>query len=331
MQMETTTTRIRSVPLGRTKLMVTNLGLGSAQFGWMFTPVPTAQAVATFERAYALGVRFFDTSPLYGRGLAEARLGMVLPKHPRDGFTLSSKVGYAIHPDDPVPDGEAHVNPETRAHDFSYDFAMRSLEGTLKRTRLSRIDILLIHDPDDHLEECLRGTYKAIRKLRDEGVIGAIGAGMNVAENLAWLARRAQFDCFLLAGRYTLIDQSALAELLPIAQEQRIAIYVGGPFNSGLLADPFAPNAKFNYDTAGREWVDKAQKAAGVCARHGVDIKAAAMQFPLGHPAVVSVVSGARSVAELEQNVSAFNAPIPPELWADLKRERLLGENVPTP
>ena len=324
-------TRIRSVPLGRTKIKVTNFGLGSAQFGWMFAPVPNAQATATFERAIELGIRFFDTSPLYGRGIAESRLGKVLPKLVRESFALSSKVGYAIEPDDPVPDGESPVNPDFRGQDFSYDFAMRSLEGTLKRTGLSRLDILLIHDPDDQMEACLAGTYRAIRKLRDEGVIGAIGAGMNDAAKLAWLARRAEFDCFLMAGRYTLIDQEALIELLPLASEQGLVIYVGGPFNSGLLADPFAANPKFNYDAAGHEWVDKAQRVARVCTRHGVDIKSAALQFPLGHPAVVSVVSGARSVVELEQNVAAFNAPVSAALWADLKREGLLGEHVPTP
>ncbi len=323
--------KIRSVALGQTKLTVTNFGLGSAQFGWLFAPVSHAQATATFNRACELGIRFFDTSPLYGRGIAEARLGRVLPGLPRDSFTLSSKVGYAIEPDDAVPDGESTANPEPRGHDFSYDFAMRSLEGTLRRTGLSRVDILLIHDPDDHMEACLQGTYKALYRLREQGVIGAIGAGMNDAGKLAWLAKHAQFDCFLMAGRYTLIDQTAHDELLPIAKAQGIAIYVGGPFNSGLLADPFAPNPKFNYDTAGREWVDKAQRVATVCTRHGVDIKAAALQFPLGHPSVVSVVSGPRSVAELEQNVEAFNAPIPAELWDELRHEGLLPDTVPTP
>lgn len=321
----------KRVPLGRTALQVTQFGLGSAQLGWMYEPVEQPSALATVRRAHELGCGFFDTSPLYGSGLAESRFGAVLPGLPRASFTLSDKVGYAIYPDTPPPDPAASQPPPSPGKDFSYDGALRMVEGSLRRLGLDRIDILLLHDPDEHMDEALAGTYPALRRLRDEGVVGAIGAGMNHSHLLARLAREGDFDCFLMAGRYTLLDQAALADLLPLAQERGIAIYIGGPFNSGILADPYAPNATFNYAPSSREWVAKAQRLDAVCRRHGVSLKAAAIQFPLGHPAVVSVLSGARSVAELEENVAAFREELPAALWHDLRSEGLLGEDVPTP
>ena len=321
----------KRVPLGRTALEVTQFGLGSAQLGWMYEPVSRQQALDTLRRAHELGCGFFDTSPLYGSGLAESRFGAVLPSFPRESFTLSDKVGYAIYPDSPLPNENVAQPPPAPGKDYSYDGALRMVEGSLKRLGLDRIDIMLIHDPDEHMDEALNGTYPALRRLRDEGVVGAIGAGMNDSRLLARLAREGDFDCFLMAGRYTLLDQTALADLLPLAEERGIAIYVGGPFNSGILADPFAPNVTFNYGRAPREWVDKAQRLDAACRRHGVSLKAAAIQFPLGHPAVVSVLSGARSVSELEENVAAFREELPAALWKDLRAEGLLGEGVPTP
>jgi D-threo-aldose 1-dehydrogenase len=320
----------RRVPLGRTALQVTQLGLGSAQFGWMYEPVRREQALDTVRRAHELGCGFFDTSPLYGSGLAESRFGAVLPALPRASFVLSDKVGYAIYPDSPPPDESSAQPPAGPGKDYSYDGTLRMVEGSLKRLGLDRIDILLIHDPDEQIDEALAGSYRALRRLRDEGVVGAIGAGMNHSHLLARLAREGDFDCFLMAGRYTLLDQTALADLLPLAEERGIAIYVGGPFNSGILANPFAPNATFNYDKAARPWVEKAQRLDAVCRRHGVSLKAAAIQFPLGHPAVVSVLSGARSVAELEENVAAFREELPAALWQELRSEGLLAEDVPT-
>jgi D-threo-aldose 1-dehydrogenase len=319
----------RKVRLGRTQLEITQFGLGSAAIGWLYTPVQQAEAHATIRRAYDLGCRFFDTAPLYGSGLAEARFGGVLPDLPRESFVLSTKVGYAVYPDSPLPaEGEKPAQPD---RDYSYDGTFRIVEGSLKRLGLDRIDILLIHDPDDHMEEALQGAYPALRKMRDEGLIGAIGAGMNHGHLLARLAREAEFDCFLLAGRYTLLDQVALTDLLPLAQQQGIAIYVGGPFNSGILADPYAAQPAFNYGPATADWISKAQQIDAICQRHNVPLKAAAIQFPLSHPAVVSVLSGARSVAEVEENVAMFRVPIPAALWDDLRSARLLAEDVPTP
>lgn len=321
----------RKVPLGRTALQVTQLGLGSAALGWMYAPVAREAAEATVRRAHELGCAFFDTSPLYGRGLAEARVGAALGDVPRESFVLSDKVGYAVYPETPLPDETTGLPPPQPGHDYSYDGALRMLEGSLARLGLDRIDILLIHDPDDYIDEALAGTYRALRRMRDEGVVGAIGAGMNSSRRLARLAQSAQFDCFLLAGRYTLLDQSALHDLLPIAEQQGIAIYIGGPFNSGILANPHADHPTFNYEPAAAEWVAKVRRLDAVCQRHNVLLKAAALQFPLGHPAVVSVLTGARSVEELEENVAMFRTLVPAALWQELQSEGLLADDLPLP
>lgn len=321
---------MQKVALGRTGLEITPFGLGTAQLGWMYEAVATEDALATARRAYEHGVNFFDTSPLYGSGLAESRIGAVLRELQRDSFVLSDKVGYAVESDAPLPD-LADGPPRQPARDYSYDGAMRLFEASLKRTGLDRIDVMLIHDPDDYMEEAISGTYRALHELRSQGVIKGIGAGMNFGHKLAWLAERGDFDCFLLAGRYTLLDQSALDDLLPIADRQGIAIYIGGPFNSGILANPYAENATFNYEPAASAWLQKARQIDGVCQRYGVPLKAAALQFPLGHPAVVSILSGARSIGELEENLAAFRHAIPVALWDDLRSEGLIDERAPTP
>jgi D-threo-aldose 1-dehydrogenase len=321
----------KRVPLGRTKLTVSQLGMGSAALGWLYAGVDEAQALATLRRYFELGGAFVDTAPLYGRGLAETRVGKALSGVPRDSYTLSSKVGWAVYADTPMDAGDSSEPLPKPAYDPSYDGALRIVEGSLKRLGLERIDILLIHDPEDCIDESLRGTYRALDRLRSEGVIGALGAGMNYSKQLARLAREGDFDCFLLAGRYTLLDQDALGELLPLCEQKGIAVYVGGPFNSGILANPYSIQATFNYEPATREWVERAQQIDAVCKRHGVSLQAAAIQFPLGHPAVLSVVTGARSVAELEQNVAAFQTDLPADLWAELKHAGLLLAEAPVP
>ena len=315
--------------LGRTALNVTQFGLGSAQLGFMYEPVATDEAVATVHQAFDAGVNFFDTSPLYGSGVAEARLGAVLRQLPREQYVLSDKVGYAIEANAPLPNF-SQGPPPAPGRDYSYDGAARLVEGSLKRMGLDRIDILLIHDPEAHMQEAIEGTYVAIEGMREEGIVSAIGAGMNFSDKLTWLAERGDFDCFLMAGRYTLLDQSALDDLLPLAEKRNIAIYIGGPFNSGILANPYVPNVKFNYEVASAEWVRKAQAIDAVCQRHGVPLKAAALQFPLAHPAVVSVLSGPRSTAELQENLAAFQHPIPAALWDDLRSAGLIDERAPT-
>jgi D-threo-aldose 1-dehydrogenase len=319
----------RKVQLGRTQIEVTQFGLGTAAFGWLYSPVPAEQARQSIRHAYDRGCRFFDTSPLYGSGRAESRIRGVLDDVPRESFVLSTKVGYALYPEDALPAEDEQ--PRRLGQDFSYDGALRLVEGSLQRLGLDRIDCLLIHDPDQQIEAALNGTYRALRRLRDEGVVGAIGAGMNSGSLLARLAREAEFDCFLLAGRYTLLDQSALDDLLPIAVEQQIGIYLGGPFNSGILADPQAAQPTFNYGPASAEWLEKARRIDAICQRYGVPTKAAALQFPLAHPAIVSVVSGARSVAEVDDNLAMMQLEIPAALWDDLRSAGLLSDAMPTP
>jgi D-threo-aldose 1-dehydrogenase len=312
-------------PLGTTGLSVTRLGLGTAPLGGLYEPVSDDDAHAAVERAWELGLRFFDTAPLYGSGLAEQRLGHVLRSRPRDEFVLSTKVGRLLRADaPPEPRGLFRDTPPVNpVFDFSEAGALRSFEESLERLGLDRVDAALIHDPDNHHDEAVGGAYRALDRLRSEGRIRAVGAGMNQAEMLVQFAREADFDCFLLAGRYTLLDQRGLDELLPLCLERGIAIIAGGALNSGILADP-RPGATYNYRPAPPELLERAQRVEAVCARHGVPLKAAALQFPLGHPAVATVVVGARSAAQVEEDVRMFEWEIPAALWSDLAAEGLI-------
>jgi D-threo-aldose 1-dehydrogenase len=320
------------VQLGRTSLSVTRLGLGTAPLAGLYEEVAEEQALQVIERAWETGIRHFDTAPLYGHGLAEIRLGKALHDKPRDEFVLASKVGRLLRADAPPEPGQLFrgvpaVNP---VFDFSYDGVMRSVDESLERLQLERIDILHIHDPDNHFEEALHGAYRALDRLRSEGVIRAVGAGMNQAEMLVSFAREGNFDCFLLAGRYTLLDQVAIKELLPLCVERGIAIIAAGVYNSGILADP-KPGARYNYVPAPQELLERARRIRAVCDRHGVPLKAAAIQFPPAHPAVGCVVVGCRSVAQLDESREMFELEIPPVLWQDLRAEGLLQKGVPTP
>jgi D-threo-aldose 1-dehydrogenase len=320
------------VPLGHTGLSVTRFGLGTAPLAGLFEAVEESKGVAVIEQAWNSGIRSFDTAPLYGHGLAEIRVGKALKNKPRDDFTLATKVGRLLRADVPPEPGQSFrgTPPVNPTFDFSYDGVMRSVEESLERLGLERIDILHIHDPDDHYEEALHGAYRALDRLRSDGIIRAVGAGMNQAEMLTRFAREANFDCFLLAGRYTLLDQVALNELLPECVKRGIAIIAGGVYNSGILADP-KPDAHYNYQTAPAELVVRAHRILDICTRHNVPLKAAAIQFPLAHPAVTCVVVGCRSVAQLDESIDMFEFKIPPALWDDLKSARLLPDNAPTP
>jgi D-threo-aldose 1-dehydrogenase len=325
------------VPFGRTPLAVTRVGLGTAPLGGLYTGVDEDTALDTVRRAHARGLRFFDTAPLYGHGLAEQRTGRALSGLPRD-FVLATKVGRLLRADAPPDDTQLSggfdrwpvAPPVNPVFDFSYDGVMRSVEESLARLGLDRVDVLHIHDPDEHEREALAGAYRALDRLRDEGVIAAVGAGMNQAEMLARFARAADFDCFLVAGRYTLLDQAALRELFPLCLERGIAVVLGGVYNSGILADP-SPGAMFDYAPAPAELVERARRLEGVCRRHGVPLKAAALQFAAAHPAVTVLLLGARDPAEVDENLELLRAPVPAELWDDLRRERLLPAEAPTP
>ncbi|HVS56569.1 MAG TPA: aldo/keto reductase [Casimicrobiaceae bacterium] len=318
--------------LGRTQLQVTRLGLGTAPLAGLYEAVDERQAIETVAAAWRHGLRFFDTAPLYGHGLGEQRLGHSLRGRPRPEYVLATKVGRLLRADAP-PESNQVYSGAPKLHpifDFSYDGVMRSLEESRIRLGIDDLDVVHIHDPDDHFDEALSGAFRALDELRAAGVIGAVGAGMNQAEMLTRFAREASFDCFLLAGRYTLLDQTALTELLPTCLARGVAIIAAGVYNSGILADPQA-GARYDYQPATQAVLVRAQRMKSVCERHGVPLRAAAIQFPLGHPAVQAVVIGCRSAAQLEDSIRMFETPVPADLWNELKSERLLAEGVPTP
>jgi D-threo-aldose 1-dehydrogenase len=308
------------VQLGRTDVTVTQLGLGCAPIGGLYKPVSETAARAVVDRAWEHGLRLFDTAPLYGSGLSEHRVGAALRDRPRDDFVLSTKVGRLLR----AGGRPAAMFEEAPAlepvFDFSFDGVRRSLEESLERLGLDRIDVVYIHDPDDHFEEALAGAYPALERLRGEGVVQAIGVGMNQSEMLARFARETDVDCLLLAGRYTLLDTSALDELLPLCLERGIAVIAGGVFNSGVLAG----NAHYDYAPAEPAVLARVSRLAEICARWGVPLSAAAVQFPLGHPAVACVLVGCRSSAEVDEDVALFALDVPAKLWEELQTEGLL-------
>ena len=286
------------------------------------------EALDTVEAAWERGLRFFDTAPLYGSGLSEQRLGTVLRTKPRDEFVLSTKVGRLLRPDGPrEPSMFKGTPPLHPVFDFSQEATLRSLDASLARLGFDRVDVALIHDPDDHYAEAVAGAYPALERLRGEGVVRAIGVGMNQTELLTRFARDGDFDCFLLAGRYTLLDTSGLDELLPLCTERGIWIVAGGVFNSGVLAS----GGTYDYAPAPPEVLERAARLREVCARWDVPLEAAAVQFPLGHPAVRCVVVGCRSRSEVDEDVRLFQLEIPEGLWAELKDEGLLAAEAPVP
>jgi D-threo-aldose 1-dehydrogenase len=317
-------------------LELSELSLGCAQLGNLYHEVTDEEARETFESAWAFGTRYYDTAPHYGIGLSERRLGALLAGHSRDRYVLSTKVGRLLAPVERVEglDAEGFIVPAThkRVWDFSRDGVRRSLSDSLERLALDRVDIAYLHDPENHMREVFETAYPALEELRSEGALRAIGAGMNFSEPLAEIVRNTDVDLLMLAGRYTLLEQGALDDLLPLCLERGVGIVAAGVFNSGLLARPQVPeDAKYNYADAPLELIERARAIAGVCERHGTTLPAAAIRFPLGHPAVVSVCLGARSAAQVERNVALYRDRVPTELWAELKAEGLLREDAPTP
>ncbi|MDT7789677.1 MAG: D-threo-aldose 1-dehydrogenase [Pseudonocardiales bacterium] len=315
---------------------MSRLGLGTSPLGNLFTAVTDDEARSVVDAAWDEDVRVFDTAPHYGLGLAERRLGAALKDRPRDEFVLSTKVGRLLVPD---PDGAGRLDdgfavPATlrRVWDFSADGVRRSLESSLDRLGLDRVDVVYLHDPDDHWDQAVGEAMPALAELREQGVIGAIGAGMNQWEMLARFVRESDVDSVLLAGRYTLLEQPALAEFLPLCAERGVDVLAAGLFNSGLLARQDVPDdATYDYLTAPAKVIGRARRIAAVCARHGTSLPAAALWFPFGHPTVTGVVVGARAEAEVRANAAALSAPPPPDLWAELRDEGLLEAGVPTP
>jgi D-threo-aldose 1-dehydrogenase len=309
---------LRQHRAGRSPVRLTELSLGGAAIGNLFSEVDDETAAATVDAAWAGGIRAFDTAPHYGLGLSERRLGIALAGRPRDEYVISTKVGRLLIPSAAGhgrdPEGFAVPADHVRVFDFSAEGVRRSLEASLIRLGLDRVDIALIHDPDDHGEQALREAYPALEQLRAEGIVRAIGAGMNQAEMLTRFVTDTDVDVVLMAGRYTLLDQSAAQELLPAALARGVAVVAGGVFNSGLLAAP-GPDTTFDYRRPSAALLARARSMEAVCGQFGVPLRAAAARFPLRHPAVASVLIGARSPAEISDAITLSDLAIPEALW----------------
>ena len=312
--------------LGSSGVPVTRFGLGTGPLGGLFAPVGDAGARATCDAAWQLGVRFFDTAPHYGAGVSERRVGDALRGRPRDELVLSTKAGRLLRRD--AGEGDPTFKEDSglrRVWDFSRDGVLRSLEESLERLGLDRVDVVLVHDADDHLDAAIGEAFPALAELRDQGVIRAIGAGMNAAAPLERIVREADPDCVLVAGRLTLLDQSAAAGLLPLCRERGVGVIAAGVFSSGILADP-GPDAHHDYAPAPPEIHRRVAEIATVCERHGVPLHVAALALPRLHPDVASVLVGARSPAELRANLDGFLTAVPDALWRDLVAAGLLAE-----
>jgi D-threo-aldose 1-dehydrogenase len=333
------------VEIGRTGLRVTRLGFGAGSIAGLYASVADGDAISVVDRAWQIGVRFFDAAPLYGFGNGERRLGAALAGRPRDDYVLSTKVGRLVRRADSIPLGAdvdrqaigesedayfADTQGRRMVFDYTAEGIRRSVEESLERLGLDHLDILFVHDPDDHWESAIGQAYPALRRLRDEGVVRAIGVGMNQAAMLVRFATEADFDLFLVASRYTLLDQTALDELLPRCEARGIAVVVGGVMNTGILADP-KPGSRFDYGPAPTEVIERARRLGAICERHGVPLRAAAVQFPLAHPAVVGLVVGVRSVEHLDEYPALMRRSIPTELWSELRSAGLIPAAAPTP
>jgi D-threo-aldose 1-dehydrogenase len=331
--------------IGQTELEVSVLGLGGAPLGDLYERIPEERAVATLEIAYQRGIRFFDTAPLYGHGLSEHRLGHVLRSKPRADLVVSTKVGRWLRPErgELVDRGQfaGGLNFQT-VYDYSYDGTMRALEQSYHRLGMDRVDIALIHDVDiwthgsaeayeRRFREAMDGAYRALDELRRSGVVRVIGVGINEVAPCVRFAKEAAFDCFLLAGRYTLLEQNGLNDLFPLAEQHGFSLLLGGPFNSGILATGAKPGAKYNYKPAPPAIIKQVGRIEAVCKRHDVPLAAAAIQFPLGQPTIASIVPGAVSPFEVERNAAYVDMQIPRSLWDELKAEKLLAADAPVP
>jgi len=340
-------TTLRRRKIGTTKLEVTELGLGGAPMGGFRATISDTEATQLTDAAYADGVRYFDTSPFYGYGRSELRMGAALREKPRNDYVLSTKVGRVLHAMKPGEKPPADFRDNglpgfAPVFDYTYDGVMRSLEHSHLRLGLARIDIALIHDVDfwttkdravldQRFKTVMDSGLKALDELRSAGVVGAIGVGINEADTSLRFIQAGNFDCMLLAGRYTLLEQGALEAFLPECVKRSVSVILGGPYNSGILTGGVKAGATHDYVAAPADLIEKAQRIEAVCQRHGVELGAAALQFPLFHPAVCSVIPGALSVTEVKQNVSRMAVKIPAELWSELKREKLLDSGAPTP
>jgi D-threo-aldose 1-dehydrogenase len=335
--------------IGRTRLEVSVLGFGGNALGNLYQAVEEGAARDTVLAAHESGVTYYDTAPLYGHGLSERRMGDVLRTFTRSGFVLSTKVGRLLKPHGPIPpprlslaeggifQGELPFQP---VFDFSYDAIMRSLEDSLQRLGLNRVDMLFIHDCDEWsqgpryaeaLDTVEHGALRALGRLKAEGTIGAYGAGVNQAEACERLMDRGAIDCFMLAGRYTLLEQGALDTFLPRCLREGVSVIAAAPYNSGVLVTGAVPGARYNYSEIPREVLAKVAAIEEVTREYHIPLAAAALQFVLAHPAVASVIPGGRSRAEALENARWMEVPIPPSFWSTLKDRGLLRADAPVP
>ena len=320
--------------LGRTGIALTRLGLGGTAVGGLFRENTDEQGAAAVTAAYDLGIRYFDTAPFYGAGASERRFGLGLRDKDRSSYVLSSKAGRLLHPSAPGegrPPNFELSEPYRAEFDFSGDAIRRSMEDSLERMGLDRIDILYVHDPQGHWQQALDESYPAMDRLRSEGTVRAIGAGVNFSEICYLLLRSADFDCFLLAGRYSLMEQHPLAEFFPLCERKGTCIVIGGPYSSGILATGPVDGAMYQYRPAPPDVRDQVVRIEAVCRAHDVPMAAAALQFPLHHPVVASVIPGGRTSEEVQRNIELMRVEIPPALWAALKDEGLLHKDAPVP
>jgi len=330
---------------GGAALEFTELGFGTAPLGNLYRAIGDDDARAILDAAWAGGVRYYDTAPLYGLGHSERRLGAHLRDKPRDDYVLSTKAGRLLEacaPAERTGHGKWFEVPARReVYDYSYDGVMRSFEFSLERLGADRVDILLVHDidvqnhgskaaSDSQIDKFMASGYRAMVSLREQGAIKAIGGGVNEWDVCQSLAERGDFDLFLLAGRYTLLEQEPLDSFLPLCASRGIGIVVGGPYNSGVLTSGAKPGAFYNYEPAPEAILERVRRLGEVCASHGVPLVDAAFQFPLLHPCVVSVIPGGQREEEVASNLRAARAEIPPSLWDDLKAQGLMRTDAPT-
>ncbi len=329
--------------LGRTDVSLTVFGFGGTSLGNMYRAIDDKAAMEALEASHKAGVRYVDTAPLYGHGLSEHRVGGWLRSVRGEDIVLSTKVGWRLFPARGQPTEAGlfvDVPPFRRGIDYSYDGVMRSFDDSLQRLGTDRVDIVFIHDADrrnqgdayeQRFKEAMEGAYPALLKLREEGVIKAIGAGLNEWQACQRFAEAGDFDCFLLAGRYTLLDQESLDSFLPLCEKRGIGIVLGGPYNSGILATGPVEGAHYDYAPASPEILEKTRRIEAVCRRHGVPLQAAALQFPLGHPTVASVIPGMGSPKRIAENMDLLAHKIPPDMWAELRSEGLIRQDAPLP
>lgn len=329
----------------QTPLNLSQLGFGGAPLGNLYRKIEDADAQATLDAAWDAGIRYFDTAPQYGLGRSELRFSEALARFDLDALTLSTKVGRVLidcPPEEVTPEAFVDVPQKRIVFDYTYDGIMRSFDDSIARLGSDRIDMLMLHDidagthgqdgEDDKLKELFSGGgYNALSELREAGKITAIGAGVNTWQICERLLGEADFDGFLLAGRYTLLEQDPLDSFLPLCLKRDVGIILGGPYNSGILATGAIEGARYDYAPAPEAILQRVRALSEVCAAHDTPLIAAALQFPLGHAAVKSVIPGASNPDEVRQNVEIFQTPIPDGLWADLKSQGLIRKDAPTP